>query len=169
MTKEELENKIRIIEHDYAKEINLLKEKNYRLEVKFESLLRYLIWEGDLSKTVFTLDRYQEAVTAFQLLNAKVQEINKLPTIPEKVKAAEEFNSTTKFIKAKIYADDLGLKSIIEKAGGTSGSTATDIIASLPCSKELTSYLKKFIIPDCALEVLPFPKPKIVPGENFPS
>lgn len=172
MTNEELENKIRVIEHDLTKEISTLKEKLYKMEVRFESLVRYFIWEGDLSKTVFTVERYQEAVMAFQVLNAKIIELRKLPSITEKVMAAEEFNNSIKITKAKIYADDLGLREIIENAGGTSSMTAMLILSALPCSKELTHFLQSFVIPDnLSNKVIEFPKKvmELEPGKDFPS
>lgn len=162
MTNEEIEKRITLIEHDVSREIHLLKTKIFKMEIRFESLLRYLIWEGDLGATTFTIERFQEAVNDFQTLNRKVQEINALPSITEKVAAAEAFNSSDKFTrstKAKIYGDDLGLKAMIENAGGTSSMTAVEILACLPCSQELTNFLKSYVVPDhISNKVISFPE-----------
>ena len=138
MTTEELEKKITIIEHDFT----VLKAKNYKLEVKFEALLRHLIWEGNISAANFTIEKYHDAVTNFQLLNNKVMEINKIASISDKVEASYNFN---KISHMKIHGDDLGLQIIIENAGGTTDFTARHILEKIPCSKTLTTFLEKFV------------------------
>lgn len=155
MTNEEIEKRINIIEHDVARELHLLKTKNFKLEIRFESLLRYLIWEGDLGNTTFTIEKYQQAVNFFQELNTEVQKINAMPAVADKVLAAVKFNN---FSRMKMYGDDLGLKKIITDAGGTSSHTASDILEKLPCSKDLTNFLKVYIIPDTLDKVLSFPQ-----------
>jgi hypothetical protein len=158
MTNEELEKRILLIEHDISRELHLLKTKNFKMEVRFESLLRYLIWEGNLGNSTFTIEKYQEAVNFFQELNTEVQKINAMPAIADKVVAAVKFNS---FTRMKIYGDDLGLKKIISDAGGTSGSTAVDILANLPCSKDLTNFLNKYVLPENIMnKVIQFPEKK---------
>ncbi len=141
MSPEELENKIRIIEHDFSKEISDLKRQNFKMEVKFESLLRYLIWEGSAEPLKLTVEKYQEIVSSFQVMNNKVKEINKINAIVDKVNVSAEFNKTSTM---KIHGDDLGLKDIFDNVGGTSDFTARYILDKLPCSLTLTTYLQGF-------------------------
>jgi|ERR1035437_135565 hypothetical protein len=169
MTNEELETRISIIESDISKELHRLKTKNFITEIRFESLLRYLILEGSLGNTTFTIEKYQEAVNSFQEMNTVVQKINTIPAIADKVLAAVKFNG---FSRMKIYGDDLGLKKIISDAGGTSGSTAVDILANLPCSKDLTNFLNRYVLPESELKrVVQFPdklEEKCRCGKEYP-
>jgi hypothetical protein len=155
MTNEEIVKRIEVIEHDVSRELHLLKTKLFKMEIRFESLLRYLIWESDLGNTKFTIEKYQEAVNTFQELNKVVISINDMPAVADKILAAEKFNN---FSRMKIYGDDLGLKKIITDAGGTSSHTASDILERLPCSQDLTNFLRVYIVSDELNKVLVFPQ-----------
>jgi hypothetical protein len=144
-TIEELEKHIQKIESDAAREISQLKARSFRSEIRFEALLRLMT-----SKEIVSVNDYQEAVVQFQQMNSVLGQINNIPSIIDKVNAASEFNKSSNAIsnkRMKIYADDLGIKKIIEDAGGTSDFTARIVLAKLPMSEPMSSFMKQFIDP----------------------
>lgn len=125
-TIEELEN-----------ELLQLRVRTFKSEVRLEALIRLLMAKGS-----FNVDEYQAAVTSFQVLNNALSQINTINSIMDKVNAANEFNKTSMI---KIQGDDLGLKKIIEDAGGTSDFTARLVLSKLPCSTNFSDFMKQFI------------------------
>jgi hypothetical protein len=144
-TIEELEKHIQKIESDAANEISQLKTKSFRSDIRFESLLRLMT-----SKEIVSVNDFQEAVIQFQQLNNVLGQIGNIHSIVDKVNAAAEFNKASNAIsnkRMKIYADDLGIKKIIEDAGGTSDSTARIVLSKLAMSETMSAFMKQFIDP----------------------
>lgn len=125
-TIEELEN-----------EILQLKIRNYKSEIRLEALVRLLMTKG-----TYNIDEFHASVTSFQILNNTLSQVNSIPSIMDKVNTAAEFNKTSTI---KIQGDDLGLKKIIEDAGGTSDFTARLVLSKLPCSTNFSNFMKQFI------------------------
>ena len=121
---------------DLETEITQLKVRLFKSEVKFEALIRWLFSKGTLNS-----DDYLAAITNFQVFNNTLGQINAIPSIMDKVHAATEFNKTSII---KISADDLGIKKIIEDAGGTSDFTARLILLKIPCSPSFKEFITQF-------------------------
>jgi hypothetical protein len=139
-TLEELEKRIVSIETDVAREISQLKLRLFKSELRFASFLRWATTNG-----VISLDQYNYAIEAFQQLNTVVNELNSINSINDKVMGAFEFNKQSTIFK--INADDLGIKEIIENAGGTSDFTARLILSKLPMSEMFKIFINQFIDP----------------------
>lgn len=120
-------------------EVHQLKNMFFQQASRFETLLRYLV-----DKEVLSLDQFLSALEAYQVFRNELTTLLKeKESIVERVKASQEYNKNNKF---KLYADDLELLSQIEKAGGTSHSTAKLIVDSLPMTKQFREKIQKYML-----------------------
>lgn len=121
---------------ELSNEIVVLQTRLFKAEVRLEALIRWMEGKGTLTR-----EDYQTAVSNFQVFNNAIGQIVKIPSILDRVNAASEFNKTSVI---KIMGDDLGIKKIIEDAGGTSDFTARLILSKLKCSPQFTIFMKQF-------------------------
>lgn len=124
---------------ELQQEISKLNMRLFKAEVRIEALTRLLY-----GKNTISVDEYQAAINGFQAMNNAVAQISNISSIMDKVNAAAKFNETATI---KVTADDLGIRKIIEDAGGTSDFTARIILAKLPMSENFGVFIKQFLDP----------------------
>lgn len=135
----ELENKLNSITSQVQDALNTNRTDIFKVSSRVEALLRHSFLLKKL-----TVDELYNAIEAYDIFRKKIYEIRQTESIPEKIEKALEYNKANVFYHFVIFADDLELKLLFEKAGGPSSEIASKLINSFQMSSSLREYLQKY-------------------------
>ena len=122
---------------EVIKELIQTKSIAHQVNWRYEALLRDFLNTGK-----YTMDNLFSIWTNYQALFTKINEIQSMPAIKDRIKAAVDYNQTGTGYKCT--ADALNVIPIIEQAGGTSDEILFALRNDLECSNVFSQQLKKY-------------------------
>lgn len=138
VTVEQLQEQINTISKQVAQRFAQQQASIIQNQVRLESLIRMV-----LAKQGIPFDDYISYIDSYVAFTNKLNEVNKIEFLYDRVNAALDFNTTA---VVKIHADDLNLLPVIKSTGGANSKLVSKIYSlpySTTFSAALTSILKE--------------------------
>lgn len=135
-TVEELEQQLKVITENVQKELTALRMQSIQNNTRLEAVIRMMV-----QKSIFNFDDFIDFIDAYIAFSTKVNELNKLDTIADKLKGAAEFNTTS---IVPIHVDDLNILPAVKSTGGLS-KTLQVAVANLPSTNRFKAAMSEIL------------------------